>query len=227
VTRVKVCGITRLEDAELAIGLGAWALGFILWPGSPRAADPATAAGIAARVRRKVETVGVFVDPTLDEVAQAAEGLGLSMVQLHGAVGPSFCQEVGRRTGLKVIRAFKVGSGADVQSADRFRIGIDYHLFDTQVIGGTGQTWDWSLTTQRRSRLPLILSGGLTPENVAEGIANTWPYAVDTASGTESAPGVKDEARLRAFFAAVSPPAPEPEAAQEAEAEAAPAEAAP
>lgn len=204
-TKVKICGITRLEDAELAIGLGAWALGFILWARSPRACDPATAAMIAARTRRRVETVGVFVDPTLDEVAAAAEGLGLSAVQLHGAVGPSFCQEVGRRTGCKVIRAFKVQSGADVQSADRFRVGIDFHLFDTQLIGGTGETWDWSLAGQRRSRLPLILSGGLSADNVADGIAATGPFAVDTASGTEASPGVKDPARLEAFFAAVRP----------------------
>jgi len=204
-TRVKVCGITRLEDAELAISLGAWALGFILWPRSPRACDPAMAAAITARVRRRVQTVGVFVDPTLDEAAQAAEGLGLASIQLHGSVGPSFCEELGRRTGCKIVRAFKVGSGADVQSADRFRVGVDFHLFDTQVIGGTGDTWDWSLTGQRRSRLPLILSGGLTPENVAEGVAATWPYAVDTASGTEASPGIKDPGRLEAFFAAVHP----------------------
>lgn len=204
-TRVKVCGITNLEDAELSISLGAWALGFILWPRSPRACDPAMAAAITARVRRRVQTVGVFVDPTLDEVSQAAEGLGLSMIQLHGNVGPSFCEEVGRRTGCKIARAFKVGSGADVQSADRFRIGIDFHLFDTQLIGGTGETWDWALASQRRSRLPLILSGGLNPDNVAEGVAATWPYAVDTASGTEAEPGVKDPVKLEAFFDAVRP----------------------
>ena len=217
-TKVKVCGITRLEDAELAIGLGAWALGFILWEKSPRACDPATAAMIAARTRRKVETVGVFVDPTLDEVAQAAEGLGLSALQLHGSVGPSFCQEAGRRTGCKVIRAFEVGSGADVQAADAFRVNVDFHLYDTRVVGGTGETWDWSLARQRRSRVPLILAGGLTPENVADAIAEIhWAYAVDTASGTEASPGVKDPDKLRAFFEAVREPEPEPAAETEEE----------
>jgi phosphoribosylanthranilate isomerase len=207
VTKVKVCGITRLEDAELAIELGAWALGFILWPDSPRAVDPAMAAAISARTRRKVETVGVFVDPTLDEVAQAAEGLGLSAVQLHGAVGPAFCQEAGRRTGCKIIRGFRVRSGAEVQAADAFRVGVDFHLYDAQTIGGTGETWDWSLARQRRSRVPLILAGGLTPENVAEAIAEIhWAHAVDTASGTEASPGVKDPEKLRAFFAAAQPP---------------------
>jgi phosphoribosylanthranilate isomerase len=205
VTRVKICGITRAEDAGLAVELGAWALGFILWDGSPRAADPAVAAGIARAHRRShVETVGVFVDPTLDEVAAAVEGIGLSMVQLHGDVGPSFTTEVGRRTGARVIRAFRIGSSADVQDTERFRFA-DYHLFDARVKGlqgGSGETWDWDLLRRRHSKVPLILSGGLTPENVADGIARAQPYAVDVASGVEASPGVKDEATLRAFMEA-------------------------
>ena len=202
VTRVKVCGITRAEDAALAVELGAWALGFILWPGSPRAADPAVAAGIARSYRRRTETVGVFVDPTLDEVAGAVEALGLSMVQLHGSVGAAFCEAVKRRTAVRVMCAFTVAANADVQAADAFR-EVDLHLYDTRTIGGTGETWDWSLAAGRRSKVPLILSGGLTAENVADGIAATRPWAVDVASGTESAPGVKDPDRLQAFFAAV------------------------
>jgi phosphoribosylanthranilate isomerase len=204
VTRVKVCGITRPEDAELAVELGAWALGFILWPGSARAADPAVAAGIVAAHRRRVETVGVFVDPALDEVTRTIENLGLSMVQLHGDVGPSFCTEVGRRTGAQVVKAFRIGSQADVQDTDRFRF-VDFHLFDARVegrAGGTGQTWDWSLVRRRRSKLPLILSGGLTADNVAEGIEAVDPYAVDVASGVEASPGVKDPAKVRAFLEA-------------------------
>jgi phosphoribosylanthranilate isomerase len=203
-TRVKVCGITRPEDAELAVELGAWALGFILWPGSPRAADPAVAAGIAAEQRRRAELVGVFVDPTLDEVARAAETIGLTNVQLHGAVGPAFCAEVHRRTGCQVIRAFRIGSNADVADAQRFR-EVDFHLYDARaegLHGGTGQAWDWGLVARRRSKVPLILSGGLTAENVAEGIAEVDPYAVDVASGVEASPGVKDPARVRAFLEA-------------------------
>jgi phosphoribosylanthranilate isomerase len=204
VTRVKVCGITRPEDADSAVELGAWALGFILWPGSARAADPAVAAGIVARHRRKVETVGVFVAPTLDEVAGTVSGLGLSMVQLHGEVGPAFCAEVHRRTGVPVIRAFRIGSAADIQDTDRFRF-VDYHLFDARVKGlegGSGQTWDWGLLRRRRSKVPLILSGGLTADNVAAGVREVDPYAVDVASGTEAAPGIKDPAKLRAFLEA-------------------------
>jgi phosphoribosylanthranilate isomerase len=203
VTRVKICGITRAEDADLSVELGAWALGFILWAPSPRACDPAVAAGIAQRLRRKALTVGVFVDPTLDEVAHAVENLGLAAVQLHGSVGAAFCHEVHRRTAAPVIRAFKVANNADVQAADAYR-EVDYHLYDSQTIGGTGEAWDWSLTRGRRSHVPLILSGGLTAENVADGIAATEPFAVDVASGTELEPGVKDPAKLQAFIDAAA-----------------------
>ena len=206
-TRVKVCGITRLEDAELAAELGAWALGFILWEGSQRAADPAVAAGIARRLRRRVELVGVFVNPTLDEVAQAAEAIGLSHVQLHGDEGPAFASEVARRTGARVIKAARVESGADLQALERFH--TDFHLLDTKaegLRGGSGRTWDWALAARRRSKVPAILSGGLTPENVGDGIAAVQPYAVDVASGVEAAPGIKDPEKLERFLATAAPP---------------------
>jgi phosphoribosylanthranilate isomerase len=206
VTRVKICGITRLEDAELAASLGAWALGFILWPGSSRHVEEAVAAGIARRVRRQAELVGVFVNPTLDEVARAVDAIGLTYVQLHGEEGPSFATETARRTGAKVIKAARVAGLADLQSLERFR--TDLHLLDASVKGargGTGRSWDWSLAAQRRSKIPMVLSGGLTPENVADGIAALHPYAVDVASGVEAEPGIKDPAKLEAFFAVAAP----------------------
>jgi phosphoribosylanthranilate isomerase len=207
VTRVKVCGITRLEDAELAVELGAWALGFILWPQSPRAADPAVAAGIAAALRRRAELVGVFVNATLDEIAHAADELHLSHLQLHGDEGPAFCAEAGRRTGAKVIKAVRVASAADFQDLERYH--TDFHLLDTDargLRGGTGETWDWALAARRRRKVPAILSGGLTPGNVAAGIETVDPYAVDVSSGVEASPGVKDPAKLAAFMAAIPQP---------------------
>ncbi len=204
-TRVKVCGITRPEDAELAVGLGAWALGFILWEPSPRAADPAVVAGMAPSLRRRVELAGVFVNATLDEIGTAADRLHLSLVQLHGDEGPSFCAEVARRTGARVIKALRVATHGDLEDMERFR--TDFHLLDTAAAGmrgGTGQTWDWSLVATRRSKIALILSGGLNPENVAAGIAAVHPYAVDVSSGVEASPGVKDHDKLRAFFAATA-----------------------
>ena len=216
-TRVKICGITRHEDAELAVELGAWAIGFVLWPNSPRAAEPAAAAAIAAALRRRVELVGVFVNATLDEIAHAADELHLTHVQLHGDEGPAFCAEAGRRTGAKVIKAIRVSSAADFQDLERFH--TDFHMLDTAargLRGGTGETWDWALAARRRrtrrtssggtSRPPVILSGGLTPENVAAGAAAVDPWAVDVSSGVEAAPGVKDPEKLAAFFAAVAQP---------------------
>ena len=203
-TRVKICGITRPEDAELAVDLGAWAIGFNLWPGSPRVADPAVAAGIALALRRRVELAGVFVNASLDEIAHAAEALHLTHVQLHGDEGPAFCAEAGRRTGARVIKAIRIASASDFQDLERYH--TDFHLLDTArrgAFGGTGETWDWGLASRRRRKVPVILSGGLTPDNVAAGIGAVDPYAVDVASGVESAPGVKDPDRMAAFMAAV------------------------
>jgi phosphoribosylanthranilate isomerase len=202
--RVKVCGITRPEDAELAVELGAWALGFILWRRSPRAADPAVAAGIALDLRRRVELVGVFVNASLAEITHAAEALHLSHIQLHGDEGPAFCAEAGRRTGAKVIKAIRVASASDFQDLERFH--TDFHLLDTAArgkYGGSGETWDWALASKRSRKAPVILSGGLTAANVAAGAVAVDPYAVDVASGVEASPGVKDPEKLAAFMAAV------------------------
>jgi len=205
VTRIKICGITRHEDAELAVELGAWALGFILWPGSARAADPAVAAAIAAAQRRRVQLVGVFVNPTLEQVAHAAEALHLTHVQLHGDEGPAFCTAVAERTGARIIKALRVDSGADIRDAQRFH--THFHLLDAaagKAYGGTGRTWDWALAAQRHSPVPVILSGGLTPENVADGVAAVRPWGVDVASGVESEPGIKDPAKVEAFIVAAA-----------------------
>jgi phosphoribosylanthranilate isomerase len=203
--RVKICGITRHEDAELAASLGAWAVGLNFWPGSKRRCDPAVAAGIARALRRAVEPVGVFVNPTLDDVVRHVEGVGLTHVQLHGDEGPSFCAAVAQRTGARVIKALRIVSGADIRDAERFH--TDFHLLDAAAgaaYGGTGRTWDWALAAQRHTPVPLILSGGLTAENVAEGVAVVRPWGVDVASGVESAPGIKDPAKVEAFIAAVA-----------------------
>jgi phosphoribosylanthranilate isomerase len=202
--RIKVCGITSLDDARLAVEAGAWAVGCILWPGSPRACDPAVAGRIAAALRRRAEVCGVFVNAHLDEVGEMVDGLGLTMVQLHGDEGPAFCAEVARRTGAKVIKAAPVRTLADVRALEAFH--TDLHLLDAHqpgMRGGTGETFDWELVRARRSKIPLVLSGGLRPDNVAAAIAATHPYAVDTASGTEAGPGVKDPAKVSAFAEAV------------------------
>jgi phosphoribosylanthranilate isomerase len=204
VPRIKFCGITSVHDAELAVSAGAWAIGLILWPGSKRACDPAEGIRIAKAVRRKVELVGVFVNQSLDEVAALADMLGLTIVQLHGDEGPSYAGEVARRTGAKVIKAQSVRLASDVVAIQAFH--TDFHLLDTHregLRGGTGETFDWTTLSRRYSKIPLILSGGLTPDNVTEAIETVHPFAVDVASGVEASPGVKDPDKLLAFAAAV------------------------
>ncbi|HEX2707057.1 MAG TPA: phosphoribosylanthranilate isomerase [Solirubrobacterales bacterium] len=206
--RVKICGITNLDDAAEAVRLGAWAVGLIHYDKSPRWVESEAAAEIGAAFRRKCEVVGVFVNPTLDEVAKAVENAGLSTVQLNGAEGVSFCAEVARRTGVKVIKAIHVASAADIHGAEAYR--SDFHLFDRRgkgLWGGTGQSFDWELLRGHRSDIPDILAGGLRPDNVAAAIAVTQPYAVDVASGVEAEPGRKDHAAMAAFFASVAQPA--------------------
>ncbi|HLH15291.1 MAG TPA: phosphoribosylanthranilate isomerase [Solirubrobacteraceae bacterium] len=208
--RVKICGLTNLSDATLAVELGAWALGMIFYEGSPRRCSFERAQAISAALRRRVELCGVYVNAPLQRIAADCEQLDLSLVQLHGDEGPAFCAEVARRTGVRVIKAAQVAGSGDVRDLERFH--VDFHLLDARakgasrhaLRGGTGETFDWSLLTARRSRVPLILSGGLSGANVAEAIAATSPFAVDSASGTEAAPGHKDPQRLREFFAAVA-----------------------
>ena len=211
--RIKICGLTRLDDAERAVEAGAWALGLILWEGSPRRCPLPAAERIAATLRRRAEICGVFVNAPLDEVAAVADGVGLTMVQLHGDEGPAYCAEVARRTGAKVMKAARVRTGADIAGLERFH--TDLHLLDAHLAGhygGTGETFDWDLVRRRRSAVPLVLSGGLTPGNVGAAVAATRPFAVDTASGTEARPGVKDPEKVRAFVAAAqAAAAPEPE----------------
>ncbi len=211
--KVKVCGVTRLQDAELAVELGAWAVGMVLYERSPRRCSPAEALRISSALRRRVEVCGVFVNAPLEEVVGTAQELGLTLLQLHGDEGPAFCAEAAHRSGARVIKAVQVSTIGDVRDVERFH--VDYHLLDARaktpgrrgLRGGTGETFDWSLLEARRSKVPLILSGGLSAGNVAEAIARAErigprarPFAVDTASGTEAAPGHKDPEALHAFF---------------------------
>jgi phosphoribosylanthranilate isomerase len=204
-TRVKFCGITRREDAELAAELGAWAIGMIFYSGSARAIATEDAIPIAHALRRRLEVAGVFVNATLDEVASVADAVDLTIVQLHGQEGPAFCAEVARRTGCRVIKAARVRSGAEIQALESYH--TDFHLLDSYipgVPGGSGETFAWELARAHRGGVPLILSGGLTADNVATAIDTVRPFAVDVASGVEQAPGVKAPREMRRFARAAS-----------------------
>jgi phosphoribosylanthranilate isomerase len=204
-TKVKICGLTRPEDARLAVESGAWAIGMVFHADSPRRVDVEQAAEIATAFRRRCEVVGVFVNAPLDDILATLGSVPLTMLQLHGDEGPSYCAEAGRRSGLKVTKAVRAKDAHVVRSLSTFK--TDFHLIDAYVpgtYGGTGERFDWELATNHPCETPLILSGGLTAENVAEAIAVTNPYAVDVASGVEASPGIKDPYRLQGFFEAVS-----------------------
>ena len=197
--KIKICGITNLEDALLAAGLGANALGFIFYAKSPRHVAPETTREIIAQLPPFVASVGVFVDEAAAVVQEVAAKVGLDWVQLHGQESPDYCRNLGH----KLIKGFRI------QDEDSLRRLADYQgaaqalLLDTYKkgqVGGTGEIFDWHLARRAKKFGHIILAGGLTSENVAQAIATAGPAAVDVASGTEAAPGKKDPAKLRAFF---------------------------
>jgi phosphoribosylanthranilate isomerase len=203
---VKICGITSVEDARMAAGAGADAIGLVLWPGSPRTVDLQAARAIAEALPPLVHRVGVFVNPTHAEVERAVEAVGLDVVQLHGDEPPEFCRDMPRR----VLKAVRVGRGFRPEDALRYEGFASGLLLDTRCDeagappGGTGRAFDWTLARAVRERAAyLVLAGGLTPETVARAVAEVGPDAVDVSSGVEGAPGRKDPVRVRAFVRAV------------------------
>ncbi len=201
--RVKICGITNLEDALLAADLGANALGFIFYAKSPRSVAPAAAREIIRQLPPFIVTVGVFVNEEAAVVLDLAARVGLDWVQPHGAETPEYCRSLGRR----VMKAFRIQDEESLKDLQAYRGAVQAFLLDTYKkgqVGGTGETFDWELARQAQSYGPIVLAGGLTPANVAQAIAIAQPQAVEVASGVESAPGKKDPEKLRAFFRAIS-----------------------
>lgn len=195
--RVKICGITSLADARTAVEAGADALGLNFWPGTRRCVTESVAAQIAEALRDKVLLVGVFVDASEAEIARLRDTLGLGCVQLHGDEPPALLD----RFLPHAYKAVRV-RGPDVV-AEVARFGGEHILLDAYVKdmpGGTGATFDWDLAARIAGQRKLTLAGGLTPDNVADAVRAVRPYCVDTASGVESAPGVKDAAKVRAFI---------------------------
>lgn len=200
-TRIKICGITRPEDARAAVASGADALGFIFWERSPRYIVPQLARSLVAEAGPFVATVGVFVNPTREEVERALADSGISLLQFHGDESPEFCASFGR----PYVKAFKPGREADlIKSASRHggAAGWLFDAFDDRQVGGTGETFDWSLIPRPLAR-PLVLSGGLTVDNIGRAVREVRPHAVDVSSGVEIAKGIKDAAKIAAFVQGV------------------------
>ena len=202
---VKICGIRTLEDARFAVDQGADALGFVFWYMSPRRIEPAQAAAITQQLPASVLKVGVFVDAPRDEIERVADEVGLDVLQLHGEEPPEALAGLPR----PALKAVRVGPRFTAEEALRFTataqgIVVDTRLpGETQLPGGTGVPFDWSLVADLAQRVPfLMLAGGLSPENVAAAVRAVRPHAVDVSSGVERMPGRKDPERVKAFITA-------------------------
>ncbi len=199
-TRVKICGITSIRDAGLAVDLGAHALGFVFYSKSKRFIEPGDAADIIKELPPFVYTVGVFVNPGLDELDEVVGATGIHTVQLHGDETPKFCHEVSG----EVIKALRVDSTFDTGIVDLYPgQAILFDNYSKEFYGGTGESFNWDLLGELNTPKRIILSGGLGPENVLDAIKTINPYAVDVSSGVEESPGKKDESKLVEFFKAV------------------------
>jgi phosphoribosylanthranilate isomerase len=196
---VKICGITNLEDAWAAVEAGADALGFVFYPPSPRHVTPTQARAIIAALPPFVTTVGLFVDAAAEQIEAIAARCGLDRLQLHGHEAPELCARLTR----PVIKAFRIRNADSLASLPRYKVAA--YLLDAYVEGalpgGTGASFAWELAAQAKPYGPVILAGGLTPDNVEAAIRRIQPYGVDVSSGVERAPGLKDHAKLRAFVA--------------------------
>ena len=199
--RVKICGITRLEDAELAVDLGASAIGFVFWPDSPRFVDPERARDIVSALPAFVMPIGVFVDQPAEFVREVAARTGLGAVQLHGHESTTYARELG----LRVVKAVTMRRAAAEGVLDQWaHATILLDAEDTERRGGTGRTIDWNAAAAVARRRPIVLAGGLRPDNVGEALRVVRPAGIDVSSGVEQAPGAKDPNLMRAFFTAVA-----------------------
>lgn len=204
--RAKICGLTRPQDVECAIASGADAIGFVFYPPSPRAVTAQQAAELVQYATAFVQIVGLFVNASAAQIQQVLDVVPLDILQLHGDETPEQCKTIATQTKKRWIKALAVKDDTDVTAlvAQYAQAGASAILLDAwhpQLKGGTGQTFDWSKWPT--SNIPLVLAGGLTPDNVNEAIAHTLPYAVDVSGGVEAAKGIKDAALIHRFMQAV------------------------
>ncbi len=197
--KIKICGITNLEDALMAVEAGADALGFVFFQRSPRFISPEQAAAIIRCLPSFVQTVGLFVNEESVTVNSTADRCGLDLVQLHGEESADYCSAVNRR----IIKAFRVKDASSLDIIPDYQVAACLlDAWSPSAHGGTGTTFNWEIAARAAASNCIILAGGLTPENVAEAVATVKPYAVDVSSGVESAPGKKDAGLVNCFIRA-------------------------
>ena len=199
-TKIKICGITNVEDAIQAAELGADALGFIFYRGSKRYIDPNSAKEIISSLPPFLTKVGVFVNQELEEIADIQENTGINAVQLHGDETPELC----RSLSSAVIKAIRVKDSEDIERLAQYPVqAILLDTYSDAEYGGTGKSFDWGILDNKSIAEKIILSGGLNPDNVAEAVRIVNPYAVDVSSGVEAEPGKKDHEKLKKFIEAI------------------------
>lgn len=199
--KIKICGITNMEDAIICAERGVDVLGFIFYDKSPRYVEPKTVFQIRKRLPPFITTVGVFVNSSIEAVKSVLAETNVDCVQFHGDESPGFCDGVYEFADKKVIKAFRIRERLDIQKLGNYN--VDAYLLDTYregVPGGTGETFDWNLAAEAKSNRRIILSGGLTPENISRAIKLVRPYAVDVSSGVEAKAGKKDSDKLKKFI---------------------------
>jgi phosphoribosylanthranilate isomerase len=198
--RIKICGITNIEDALLAVDLGTNALGFIFYKESKRYIEPDSALGIISNLPPFVTTVGIFVNQDLDEIINIRDKVGFDIFQLHGDESPSFCKQLGKN----VIKTIRIEDNLNPKEIAPYPVhAILFDSYSTKDFGGTGESFSWQILKDFDRSKTIILSGGLTPENVTQAIQIVNPYAVDVSSGVEDYPGKKNPEKLRRFIKAV------------------------
>jgi phosphoribosylanthranilate isomerase len=196
-TKVKICGITTLDDALMAAEAGADALGFVFFDKSPRHVDPHQAARIISQLPPFIQAVGLFVNADADYVNSTAELCRLDLIQLHGDESPAYCEGIRRR----IMKAFRVRGMETVAQLSQYRVaGFLLDAYCKDAYGGTGKSFDWDCAVAAKEQGRIVLAGGLDPDNVASAVKRVAPYGVDVSSGVESLPGCKDPEKVRRFI---------------------------
>jgi len=207
--KIKICGITRKEDALLTEKFGAWAVGFIFVKMTPRYISPETAAEIIKELSQNITKIGVFMNSQAEEVIKIAKQAKLDSIQLHGEETPEYCEILAKKTNLKIIKAISVKNIEDLSKIKLYKDKISLLLLDTYdsaFAGGTGKTFDWEIAkAAKQEEIPIILAGGINADNIKQAYEQVNPYAFDISSGVEKAKGIKDAKKLKELFSMINP----------------------